>query len=324
MALGWYITRRVTWAFVVTFIIVSITWGLLAASPNPQISQAATQAALQGGNPAEAAERVRELRGLDAPLHQRYIDYVTGVYTLNWGWSETRNQPVIEAIANALYYTVQYSIPWTLLVVLLGPLVGLYSSANKYSWRDHLATGFAFFGYAIPNFFFGIILLLIFGVELGWIPVVYNTDVPVFSLDNAVQLVVPVFVLVTGSVGGVMRVSRNESSEFMNADFVKTANAKGVSTFRIYARHVLRPTMVPLSTTMVAELLALFIGSSLLVEIVFGIPGTGRLLYRAIIAQDTSVVLGLTLFFTFVAVIGNLVQDLVYTVLDPRIDFDDR
>ena len=215
MGLGWYITRRVAWAFVVTFVIVSITWGLLAASPDPQVSQAATQAALQGGNPAEAQERARELRGLDAPLYQRYIDYVTGVYTLDWGWSQTRNQPVTEAILDALYYTIQYSIPWTVLVVLLGPLVGLYSSANQYSWKDHAATGFAFFGYAIPNFFFGIILLLIFGVQLGWIPVIYNTDVPVFSVANAIQLAMPVFVLVTGSIGAVMRVSRNESSEFM-------------------------------------------------------------------------------------------------------------
>jgi peptide/nickel transport system permease protein len=324
MGLGWYVVRRVAWALVVTFVIVSITWALLAASPNPQISQAATQAALQGGNPAEAAERARELRGLDAPLYQRYIDYVVGVYTLDWGWSQTRNQPVTAAILNALYYTVQYSIPWTLLVILLGPLVGLYSSATRYSWKDHAATGFAFFGYAIPNFFFGLILLLIFGVQLGWIPVIYNTDVAVFSVENAIQLAMPVFVLVTGSIGAIMRVSRNESAEYMNADFVKTAKAKGVSQLRIYGRHVLRPTMVPLSTTIVGYLLVLFVGSSLLVEVVFSIPGLGRLLYRAIVAQDTSVVLGTTLFFTFVATVGNLIQDLVYTVLDPRIDFDDR
>ena len=105
---------------------------------------------------------------------------------------------------------------------------------------------------------------------------------------------------------------------------MKTAKAKGVSQLRIYGRHVLRPTMVPLSTTIVGYLLFLFVGSSLLVEVVFSIPGLGRLLYRAIIAQDTSVVLGTTLFFTFVATVGNLIQDLVYTVLDPRINFDDR
>lgn len=324
MGLEWYIARRVAWAVIVTFIIVSATWGLLAASPNPDVQNAATQAALEGNNPEDARQRALKQRGLDKPLHERYLNYVTSIYTLNWGWSETRSQPVIEAISESLYYTVQYSVPWTVLVAILGPLVGLYSSSNQYSWKDHAATGFAFFGYAIPNFFFGIILLLLFGVTLGWVPVIYNTDAAVFSVENVVQLILPVFVLVTGSIGGIMRVSRNESAEYMNADFVKTAKAKGVSKFRIYGYHILRPTMVPLSTTMVGLLLALFTGSSILVEVVFGIPGLGRLLFRAVVAQDTSVVLGTSLFFTFIATIGNLLQDLVYTALDPRISFDDR
>jgi peptide/nickel transport system permease protein len=324
MGLQWYIARRVGWAVVVTFIIVSITWALITAAPNPEVRQAATQAALEGGNPNEAADRIRQLRGLDAPLHQRYIDYIVNVYTLDWGWSRMRSQPVTDAMVQSLYYTAQYSVPWTIITVLLAPAVGLYSAANQYSWKDHVATGFSFFGYAIPNFFFGIVLLLIFGVYLEWIPISYNSDVTVFSLANARQLAIPVFVLVTGSIGGTVRVARNESAEFMSADFVKTANAKGVTKARIYARHILRPTMVPLSTVMVGQLLLLFIGSSLLVEIVFGIPGLGRLTFRAITAQDTNLVLGSTLFFTFLATIGNLLQDIVYTVLDPRIDFSDR
>lgn len=324
MGLAGYIALRVGWAAVVSLVIVTITFVLLAAAPNPAVQEAATQAALQGGDPAEAAERERELRGLNEPLHVRYFDFLTSVYTLDWGWSDYRSQPVTEALLESLYYTAQYSIPWTILTILLGPLVGLYSAANMYSWKDHVATGFAFFGFAIPNFFFGIILLLLFGVWLDWIPVVYNIDAPVFSLENARQLALPVFVLVTGSIGAVMRVSRNESAEYMNADFMKTAKAKGVSPLRAYAYHVLRPTMVPLSTTLVGQLLAIFLGSSLLVEIVFGIPGLGRLTFRALVAQDTNLVLGSILIFTFIGVIGNLLEDIVFTVLDPRISYDDR
>ena len=319
-----YVGARVLWAGIVSLIIVTITFLLLAAAPNPAIREAATQAALQGGDPTAAAERERALRGLDQPLHVRYLDFLQSVYTLDWGWSESRSQPVTEALLSGLYYTVQYSVPWTVLTVLLGPIVGVYSAANMYSWKDHAATGFAFFGYAIPNFFFGIILLLIFGVWLDVIPVVYDTSVPVFSVDNAVQLAIPVFVLVTGSIGATMRVSRNESAEFQNSDFMKTAKAKGVSPLRAYSYHVMRPTLVPLSTTIVGQLLALFLGSSLLVEVVFGIPGLGRVTFNALIAQDTNLVLGSTLVFTFVAVIGNLLEDLVFTVLDPRISYDDR
>ncbi len=226
MGFGRYVTARVLWAAVVSLIIVTVTFLLLSAAPNPAVQRAATQAALQGGDPAEAAERARELRGLNQPLYVRYFDFIRNVYTLEW--------------------------------------------------------------------------------------------------ENAIQLAIPVFVLVTGSIGAVMRVSRNESAEFQNADFMKTAKAKGVSPLRAYAYHVMRPTLVPLSTTLVGQLLALFLGASLLVEVVFSIPGLGRLTYEALLAQDTNLVLGTTLFFTFVAVIGNLIEDLVFTVLDPRISYDDR
>ena len=324
MGIARYVGLRVLWAATVSFIIVTITFLLMAAAPNPAIQEAATQAALEGGDPQQAVERERALRGLDEPLHVRYVDFIRNVYTLNWGWSDQRSQPVTEALGEAIFYTAQYSIPWTILTVLIGPLVGVYSAANMYSWRDHAATAFAFFGYAIPNFFFGIVLLLLFGVWLDWIPVVYRTDVAVFSLANARQLALPVFVLVTGSIGAVMRVSRNESAEFRKAAFMKTAKAKGVSPFRAYAYHVMRPTLVPLSTTLVSQLLAIFLGSSLLVEVVFGIPGLGRLTFDALVAQDTNLVLGTTLAFTFVAVLGNLLEDIAFTLLDPRISYDDR
>lgn len=324
MGLTRYIAARVTWAVIVSFIIVTIAFLLLSFAPNPAVQEAATQAALSGDDPTEAAERAEELRGLDQPLHVRYTDFMVGVYTLDWGWSEMRSQPVTTALLESLYFTAQYSIPWTVLTVLLGPLIGLYSAANMYSWRDHAATGFAFAGYAMPNFLFGIILLWLFAVTLGVVPVTYQTDVPVFSIENATQLALPVFVLVTGSIAGTMRVARNESAEFINSDFMKTAKAKGVSPMRAYLYHVMRPTMVPLSTTLVSQLLAIFLGSSLLIEVIFRIPGIGKLTFDAIVAQDTNLVLGSLLVFTFIAVVGNLIEDLVFTIVDPRINYEDR
>ncbi len=324
MGLARYAFARILWAAAVSVIIVTIAFLLLSFAPNPAVSEAATQAALQGGDPEQAAERAEELRGLDEPLHVRYMDFMTSVYTLEWGWSESRAQPVTDALLESIYYTAQYSVPWTILTVLLGPLIGVYSAANMYSWKDHAATGFAFAGYAMPNFFFGIILLLIFGVYMEWVPVVYQTDVAVFSVENAIQLALPVFVLVTGSIAGTMRVARNESAEFMNSDFMKTAKAKGVSPIRAYAYHIMRPTLVPLSTTLVSQLLAVFLGSSLLIEVVFRIPGIGKTTFDAIIAQDTNLVMGALLVFTFIAVVGNLIEDIVFTIVDPRISYDDR
>lgn len=327
MGLGKYITARIIWAVVVSLIIVTVTFLLMSFAPNQEVQNAVQQAALEGENPQEAKERIKELRGLDRPLHVQYMDFIQNVYTLQWGWSDYRSQKVTTAMYNALYYTAQYSVPWTILTLILGPLIGVYSAANMYSWKDHIATGFAFFGYAIPNFFFGIILLVIFGIQMDFVPVRFDATVAdnrPFSFQNMRQLVLPVFVLVTGSIAGTMRVARNESAEFQNSDFMKTAKAKGVSPLRAYTYHVMRPTMVPLSTSIVSQLLAIFIGSSLLVEVVFSIPGLGRLSYNALLNQDTNLVLGSTLFFTFVAVVGNMIEDLVFTMVDPRITFDDR
>ena len=324
MGMRWYIVRRVAWSLFATYLILSLTWGLLAATPNKDVRQAQLEAAQRGEDPDAAVERIKKVRGIDKPLWERYTDYMVNMVTLNWGWSESRSQPVTKAIWTSLHYSVQYSVPWTIITLILGPAIGLYSAANQYTTKDHLATLFAFFGYAIPNFWFGIILLVIFGVQLGWVPVVYDATVPIFSFANVKQLILPVFVLVTGSVGGIMRVSRNESAEYLNTDFVKTARAKGAGSQRILTRHILRPAAVPMSTTFVGQMLALFIGASYLVEVVFGIPGLGMLTLSAIQSQDTALVLGTSLIGIFVAVIGNLIQDIVYTVLDPRIDYGDR
>ena len=324
MGMRWYVARRVLWSLIATYLILSVTWGLLAVTPDKDIRQAKIEAAQRGQNAEAAAERIRKLKGMDRPLWVRYTDYMTDIATLNWGWSESRAQPVTQAIWESLQYTVQYSIPWTLLTLILGPAVGLYSAANQYTTKDHLATLFAFFGYAIPNFWFGIILLVIFGVHLGWVPVVYDSSVSVFSWENVKQLILPVFVLTTGSIGSIMRVSRNESAEYLNADFVKTARAKGADERRLLTRHILRPASVPMSTTFVGTMIYLFIGASYLVEVVFGIPGLGMLTLKAIQAQDTALVLGTSFIGIFVAVIGNLLQDITYTILDPRISFGDR
>jgi len=320
----WYVVRRVLWALVVSFIMVSITWALLRFTPAQEIVQAGQAAAQAGQNATAEEQRIRELRGLDEPVWKQYLSYMENVFTLDWGFSRSRSQPVITAVKEALYYTVLYSVPWTVLTLIFGTIAGLYSAANQYSWKDNVTTFVAFFGFSIPNFWFGIILLLIFGVQLGWVPVTFKTDAPVFSVQMAAQLVLPVFVLVTGSVGGLQRVSRNESAEYLNTDFVKTARAKGADGRRILSRHILRPASVPMSTTYVGSLLALFTGASVLVETVFSIPGLGRLLLQAATSQDTPLVLGTSFVFIFVAVIGNLIQDIVYTILDPRIDYGDR
>ena len=320
----WYVVRRLLWAGFATFVILSATWALLTALPNQTVAQLQFQAAQSGGSAEAAAEAFRESRGLDRPLYVQYADYMSNMLTLNWGWSESRSQTVMAAILEAIRFTAIYSVPTTILSILIGLAIGLYSATHQYTTTDYAATTFAFFGVAIPNFWFAIILLLVFGVQLGWVPVVFDSSVPVFSLAMARQLVLPVVVLVTSTIAGIMRYSRAEALEYVEAAFVKTARAKGASELRVLSRHILRPAAVPLVTILLGDILTIFLASSYLVEVVFGIPGLGQLSWEAILAQDTALVLGTTLVFTFIAVVGNLLQDVAYTVLDPRIDYGDR
>jgi peptide/nickel transport system permease protein len=320
----WYVVRRLLWAGFATFVILSATWALLTALPNQTVAQLQFQAAQSGGSAEAAAEAFRESRGLDRPLYVQYADYMSNMLTLNWGWSESRSQTVMAAILEAIRFTAIYSVPTTVLSILIGLAIGLYSATHQYTATDYAATTFAFFGVAIPNFWFAIILLLVFGVQLGWVPVVFDSSAPVFSLAMAEQLVLPVVVLVTSTIAGIMRYSRAEALEYVEAAFVKTARAKGAGELRVLSRHVLRPAAVPLVTILLGDILTIFLASSYLVEVVFGIPGLGQLSWEAILAQDTALVLGTTLVFTFIAVVGNLLQDVAYTVLDPRIDYGDR
>lgn len=324
MAMRWYVARRLVWAVFATFIILSLTWGLLAATPDQQAAQMQFQAAQNGQSAEEAQQAYNTVHGLNDPLWVRYKNYMVHMATFNWGWSDTRSQPVLKAISEALPYTAIYSIPTTIISVLLGLSIGLYSATHRYTKADYGATLFGFFGYAIPNFWFAIILLLVFGVWLGWFPITFDSGASFLSFEMARQLVLPIVVLTTGTIAGLMRYTRSRTLEFVQADFVKTARAKGAGERRILSRHILRPASPPLMTILVADLLGIFIASSYLVEVVFGIPGLGQLSYRAIIAQDTPLVLGTVLIGVFISVFGNIVQDIVYTVMDPRIDYGDR
>jgi peptide/nickel transport system permease protein len=325
MSFRWYVTRRILWTFVATYIILSLTFLLLSLAPNQAVTELAFQAAQQGQSAEAAEQAARQRLGLDQPLWERYAIYMQNMFTLNWGYSTSHpGTPVLELIADALPYTMVYSIPTTIFSVVVGVSIGLYSATHQYTRFDYAATFVAFFGYAIPNFWFGIILLVIFGAWLGWVPIVFDIDAPFLSWAMAKQLVLPVLVLTTSQLTALMRYSRAEALEYVQAEFTKVARAKGVSDIRVLTRHILRPAAVPLMTILVADLLGIFIAASYLVEVVFSIPGLGRLTLDAINNQDTPLVLATTLIPVFLSVLGNLFQDIAYTVLDPRIDYGDR
>ncbi|SIR96566.1 ABC transporter permease [Natronorubrum thiooxidans] len=319
-----YILRRITWAIVASLIVLSLTFLLLYFTPDTQLTELQFQAAQAGNDPERVGEAYERYHGLDQPIHVQYLEFMTNMVSLNWGWSETRSQPVTTALVEAIPYSMMYAVPSILLSTILGIGIGLYSATHQYTRGDYAATAFAFFGLSIPDFWFAIVLLVVFGGMLGWVPILFDTSVATVSYANVTQLLLPVTVLTLTSVASLMRYSRAEALEYVEAAFVKTAKAKGVSDRRILYRHIFRPASVPLATILVGDLVGIIFVASYLIEVVFGIPGLGTLSYRAIVNQDTALVVGTVLVPTFLTIIGNLVQDIAYTVLDPRIDYGDR
>lgn len=322
--MGLYVAKRLIWAVVASFAILTITFVLIWVTPDPQLASIQWEAAQAGEDADEAVEAYMMQRGLDQPIHVQYFEYLGNMVTLDWGWSETRSQPVTTAIMEAIPYSLMYAVPSLILSTVLGIAIGLYSATHQYTKKDYAATFFAFFGLSIPDFWFAIILLVAFGATLGWVPVLFDPNVAAFSLANAQQLILPVVVLTLSSIAGLMRYSRAEALEYVEAEFVKTARAKGASERRVVFRHIFRPASVPLATILVGDLLTIVLASSYLIEVVFGIPGLGKLSFDAIVNQDTPLVLGTVLVPAFLVILSNLAQDIAYTVLDPRIDYGDR
>lgn len=341
MSMRWYVVRRVLFAVFATYIALSVTFGLLTISPNTSMMQEVMSCGMaSGGNTQECRETLRAQYNLDDPLHERYMKYVVNMFTLKWGWSSLRQQPVTTAIAEAWPMSAQYGIPSVLIAMLMGYGIGLYSAINQYTKTDYLGAFIAFFGISIPNFWFAIVLILVtgvwfrsaslFGISLEplALPVYYNSTVVnqqgYFSLANARQLILPTIVLSTGAVAGQMRYSRAQALEHVNAEFVKVAKAKGAGEYRLLLRHIFRVALVPLSTYLVGQFLFLLWTGSIIIETIFQIPGIGLLAFKAITNQDTSLVMATTLIPVFLAIFGNLLQDLAYVVFDPRIDYGDR
>ncbi|WP_137289591.1 ABC transporter permease [Natronorubrum halophilum] len=352
----WYLIRRTLWAGFASFIILTITFVLMDQVPNQQIMQAEFQAAVDGIDADTAVQAAKERRGLDRPFHERYFDFLTNVFQGDWGWSYEYSQPVVDVVRQTVPYSLMYGVPAIVLSTVIGTAIGLYSAVNQYTKKDYAATFVAFFGISIPNFWFGIVLLVIFGSFLGWVDLGWNAALPktadgswtllemaddshpafyrkefegeryvgIISPGNIKQLILPTFVLMTGAIASVMRYARAEALEYVDADFVKTAKSKGVSSRTIVVKHIFRPASIPLMTIMVGRILGLVLFGSYLIEVVFNIPGIGLASYEAIIRQDTDLVAITILLPTFLAIIGNLVEDIMYAVLDPRIDYGDR
>jgi peptide/nickel transport system permease protein len=278
-------------------------------------------AAMVGGPTATESdlEAIRDNLGLNEPFLSQYGSYLAGVVQGDLGFSYQTRQPVSEAIAVRFPNTLKLAIASMIIAIIIGISAGLISALKHNSWLDVTSTTFALAGISIPNFWLGALLILTFSVNLQWLPVAGLSE-PWFTVEGAKQLILPAITLGTGSAAMIARMVRSSMLEVIKADYVRTARAKGVKERNVIWIHTLKNAMIPVITVIGVNFGGL-LGGTIITEKVFAINGVGRLMIDAIAARDFPMVQGSVLLVATLFVVVNLVVDIIYTYVDPRIKF---
>lgn len=274
----------------------------------------------EGLSEAQRAALAKEL-GIDQPLFIQYFRWLAKTATGDLGRSYRAQMPVTQLILRRLPPTVYLSIGALLLSIFIAIPLGILAAVRSNSWVDVSALAFAIFGISIPQFWLGIMLVLIFAVGLGWLPAIGYVPPTDGFLLFIKHMILPAITLGLGLAGVTARLMRSSMLEELGSDYVRTARAKGLSEPGVLYIHALRNALIP-TVTMIGLQLAFLIGGAVVVEVVFALPGIGLLVVDSIFARDYPVVQGVILTIAVLVVVVNLAVDFIYTVIDPRIRFD--
>lgn len=317
-----YIIKRLFYSVIIAWGILTITFVLVRAGPTSPADKYLANIAASGQDVSQVIASVEARYGVDKPILEQYADYMVNLLHGNWGWSFSTSMPVTELIKSHWIYSFQLILLSSLFAAVLGILVGIYSAVKQYTRTDYIATFLSFIGISIPNFWLGVMLIMVFSVKLGLFKTYYDTTLPLFSLANLHALILPIITLGTGMLAGYVRYTRSAMLDNLRKGFVTTARAKGLPERTVIGKHVFRNALLPLVTIIMFDLGSIVFGGAYLTEIVFGIPGLGQISFNAIFANDYPVVIAVTLIGTLLVLLVNLVTDITYTYLDPRIRYD--
>ncbi len=304
-----------------TLIAISIAiFAILALAPGDPMGEFATNPSIT----AEVRENIRRSLGLDQPIYIRYIKWAWAFIRGDMGYSFTSRSPVLDLILQRLPTTLWVVGSAYVLAVLIAFPLGIISALKRYSLLDQIVTTFAFLGFSLPTFFTGLLFIIIFSVQLDWLPFIYNSTLKVTNWESFVaqieQSIMPVCVLALYQSAVLMRFIRSSVLEELNQDYVRTAYAKGLNTFAVVKNHILRNAMIPVVTLVALDVPTIFTGA-LITEQVFRVPGIGALLIESIYRNDTPVVMAITFIYAILIVVFNLIADFTYGLLDPRVRF---
>lgn len=338
-----YLIRRLLQAVPTILGITLISFLLIMLSPGDPLAKFVF-------NPEaspEATERMRRQMGLDKPILVQYLVWMVGNdWTMidvdgdgegdvagsrrgllrgDLGQSFQHNQPVLHLISERIPATLMLTFPTLLIGYSLGILLGMLAAAKQGSFIDQLIRVISVGGIALPNFWLGLILIIVFSVQLQWLPLggmrdLSRTDSTIHLLDTVTHMILPVAVLAFGIVAVVTRYMRASVLEIIEQDYIRTAHAKGLSQRRVFNNHILRNALIPIAT-LVGPALGGLISGSVIIEQVFSWPGMGRLVITAIFQRDLPLIMGSVLIGAVLYIIGLLISDILYALLDPRIRF---
>jgi len=317
-----YIIKRLLLAIFIAWAVLTITFVLVRVGPTSPADKYLANLTVRGQDTAQVVAAIEARYGLDRPIYEQYGNYIVNLGRGDWGWSLSTSMPVMELIKTHWIYSFQLIFLSSIFAAILGILIGIYSAVRQYSKTDYAATFFSFIGISIPNFWLGVMLILLFAVKFGLFKTFYDTGIPLLSLANLKQLILPVITLGTGMLAGYTRYTRSAMLDNLRKDFVRTARAKGLPERTVIGKHVFRNALLPLITIIMFDLGSIVFGGAYLTEIVFGIPGLGQISFNAIFADDYAVVVAVTVISAFLVLMINLVTDITYTYLDPRIRYD--
>ncbi|TEA77210.1 ABC transporter permease [Allopusillimonas ginsengisoli] len=315
-----YLLRRLLIALPSLLAISLILFAVLALAPGDPFGELAQNPVI----PPEVRAALRAQFGLDDPLLVRYFHWLSAMAQGDWGFSFANRINVDELILQRLPTTLYVIGSAQVLALLVALPVGILAAIRPYSIFDQLANTFAFVGFSLPTFFTGLLLIMVFSINLDWLPFVYRSDLSStgwqWAWDQFKQSIMPIAVLGLFQGASYTRYVRSAMLDVVGLDYVTTARAKGLHERTVIIGHAARNAMIPV-VTMVALQMPMVFGGAIVTEEIFRVPGIGSLLINAILASDTPVVMAITFVFACLVIFFNLIADLLYGFLDPRISF---
>jgi peptide/nickel transport system permease protein len=315
-----YLLRRLLIAVPVLVGISIVLFSILALAPGDPFGELA----LNPNIPPEVRLNLRKQFGLDDPLVIRYGRWLIAMLHGDWGYSFVSRLPVQQLILQRLPTTLFVLGSAYVLALLIALPVGILSAVKPYSFFDQVATTLAFVGYSLPTFFTGLLFILVFSIYLGWLPFIYSSTVEArgvaWVLEHLRQGAMPITVLGLFEAAALTRFVRSAMLEVINQDYITTARAKGLPERLTVLKHALRNALIPVVTVVALQIPTIFTGA-VITEQIFRVPGIGSLLIAAIESTDTPVVMAITFVYAILVILFNLLADLVYGLLDPRITY---